>query len=134
MSLMMCPKLEESKSPLVKALMIVSESPSKITCFRLSSCAKPITLRVTNTFTISTNVGSGIICVKVAISRPTSFQTTQPRTVKFSSLKVALSKLTFIQSFGGGSQLEDTVALEAGQGGAMPLHFGTLADYPRPWH
>nr|POF08299.1 hypothetical protein CFP56_69607 [Quercus suber] len=56
MSLMMCPMFEESKPPLDKALMIVFESPSKITCFRLSSCAKPMALRAANTSTISTEL------------------------------------------------------------------------------
>nr|POE75231.1 hypothetical protein CFP56_77612 [Quercus suber] len=58
MSLMMCPMFEESKPPLDKALMIVFESPSKITCFRLSSCAKPMALRAANTSTISTEVAA----------------------------------------------------------------------------
>ena len=55
MSNKICPKLEESLPPLERALIIISESPSSCTWFRLSSFAKTKALRTTNTSTISTD-------------------------------------------------------------------------------
>ena len=73
-------------------------------------------LRVANTSTISTEVGSGIVCVKVVITRPLLFRTIHPRPVKFFSLKDASSKLTFTQPTSGGSHLEVIVALGGEKG------------------
>ena len=47
--------------------------------------------------------------------RPLSLRITPPRPAKFLSLKVALSKLTFIQP-GGGVHLFEITDLEAGWG------------------
>ena len=109
-------KLEESLPPFERALIIISESPSSCTWFRQSSFAKTKALRAANTSTISTDVGSGIVCVKAAMIRPLSLRITPSRPAKFRSLKVALSKLTFIQPDGGGVQLIEDTDLKAGWG------------------
>ena len=111
--LMMCPKLEDSHPPLDNALMVISESPSKIIWSRLSSCAKPMALCVANTSTVSTDVGNGIICVKAAITRPLSFRMMQPRPARLFSLKIAPSKFIFIQPLRGGSHLSLVGIFEA---------------------
>lgn len=112
MLLMICPKLVKEKSSLFKALITISESPSTITWSKLSSLAKQRPPHATNTFTISTEVGSGITCVKVAITRPWSFRIIAPRPAELFSLKSAPSILIFNQFFGGGVRL-----MEFGIGG-----------------
>ena len=106
MSLMMCPKLEDMKPPLFMALIIISESPSTITCSRFSSLAEHMALRAANTSTISTKVGNEIVCVKAATTRPLSFLTIASRLAKLFALKVAPSKLIFNQLAEGGSHLD----------------------------
>ena len=61
-------------------------------------------LRAANTSTISTDIGSGIVCVKVAMTRPLLLRIIPPKLAKFFSLNVASSKLTFTQPIGGGDQ------------------------------
>ena len=116
MSSKICPKLEESLPPLERALIIISESPSSYTWFRLSSFAKTKALRAANTSTISTDVASGIVCVKAAMIRPLLLWITPPRPAKFLSLKVPPSKLTFTQPGGGGDHLVEITDLEVGWG------------------
>ena len=89
------PKLEDTKPPLFMALIIISESPSTITCSRFSSLAEHMALRAANTSTISTKVGNEIVCVKAATTRPLSFLTIASRLAKLFALKVVPSKLIF---------------------------------------
>ena len=102
MSSKMWSKLEESLPPFERAFIIIFESPSSSTWFRQSSFTKTRALRAANTSTISTDVGSGIICVKAAMIRPLSLRITPPSPANFRSLKVAPSKLIFNQPDGGG--------------------------------
>ena len=116
MSLIMWPKLEDKKPPLFMALMITFTSPSKITWSKFRSLAKHTALRAANTSTVSTEVGSGIGCEKVAITRPLSLWIIAPKPARFLEGKVAPSKLTLSQPEGGGDHLAGLTEGEARRG------------------
>ena len=84
----------------------MSESPSRMIWSKVSSFAKIRALLAANTSTISTEVGRGITCVNVAITRPWSLRIMIPKPASFLSWNTAPSKLILNQSMGGGSHLD----------------------------
>ena len=127
MSLIMWPKLEEEKPPDFMALIMISASPSKITCPKFRSLAKHTTLRAANTSTVSTEVGRGIGCEKAAITRPLSLRIIAPKPARFLEGKVAPSKLTLSQPEGGEDQLAELK--EGGVEGEVRSHVGIPEGY-----
>ena len=99
----MCPKLDAERPLLLRALMIISESPSIINLLKPRSFAKQRAPRAANTSTISTDVGSGMCCLKAAITKPMSLRIIAPKPAELESTNVAPSKLTFTQFDGGGN-------------------------------